>query len=70
MEYGSSLDVDAGGQEHPSISLQRKARQWGLDVLSMEMASRLDREDPLREFRQKFHYPLMKHLPESKCKPF
>ena len=52
--------------EHPSETLRRLAKENSLDdVTSTELASLLDKQDPLGKYRQSFHYPKMKTLPRG-----
>ncbi|KAG8180527.1 hypothetical protein JTE90_007480 [Oedothorax gibbosus] len=44
---------------HEFLSL---SSSWSLDIDSKEFAKKLDDEDPLKEFRKRFHYPKKKGL--------
>ena len=50
----------------PDKVLKQRSKDWGLDMTDVRYALKMDQHDPLRGFRDKFHYPLMKHLPESR----
>ena len=51
---------------HPIETLNLKAKQWRLTLRDKKFSEFLDEEDPLSKFRQKFHYPIKKHLYNGK----
>ncbi|GFQ90933.1 hypothetical protein TNCT_250741, partial [Trichonephila clavata] len=42
--------------------LMNKSKTWSLDIDSEEFAKQMDREDPLKDFRKRFHYPKKMYL--------
>ncbi|XP_023223752.1 kynureninase-like isoform X2 [Centruroides sculpturatus] len=46
----------------PKDVLEKKAEEWRCDVYSRQFAENMDKEDPLKEFRQRFHYPQKKNF--------
>lgn len=47
--------------KRPQEILEKKAAEWKCDVYSQKFAELMDDEDPLKEFRQRFHYPKKKN---------
>lgn len=39
-----------------------KSKLWALDIDSLDFARQLDMDDPLQEFRKRFHYPKKKYI--------
>ena len=52
--------------DHPAQILKTRAEEAQLDVWSEAFARFMDKQDQLQGFRDKFHYPKMKELPNSK----
>jgi len=49
----------------PMQQLLEKSRQWNFSLTDVRFARKMDDNDPLRGFRQKFHYPKLRGLPSS-----
>ncbi|XP_035223849.1 kynureninase-like, partial [Stegodyphus dumicola] len=41
-----------------------RSKTWSIDIDSLDYAKRLDKDDPLRDFRKRFHYPKKKNFSE------
>lgn len=52
------------GSLHPSWTLLRRAEEWQCKLTDAEFSKRMDSEDPLRHFRDLFHYPKKCDLPK------
>ncbi|XP_067118632.1 kynureninase-like [Centruroides vittatus] len=48
----------------PGDVLEKKAEEWRCDVYGRQFAENMDREDPLKEFRRRFHYPQKRNFPK------
>jgi hypothetical protein len=46
----------------PSAVLEIHAKTWNIDVTSEKFAEEMDKVDPLREYRSKFHIPRVEDI--------
>jgi len=49
----------------PMQQLFERSRQWNCSLTDVRFARTMDDNDPLRGFRQQFHYPKLRGLPSS-----